>query len=191
MAFAAWCATVLAAICCAGQLAWSGTIPWSVAFPAMTTVHMLIGVGEGLISALVFLAVYRARPDLITETATAGPAATARRIGAATVCWSRWASPIFVAPFACSWPDGLDSVAEKFGFSHKIAAPLLPAPAPDYQMPGIHWAVGATALAGAAGSLIVFGLALLLGRWLVPKPKTRNGHWSDERPDAGSIQRGP
>jgi hypothetical protein len=65
----------------------------------------------------------------------------------------------------------LDSVAEKFGFSHKLAAPLLPAPAPDYQMPGIHWAVGATALAGAAGTLIVFGLALLLGRWLVPKPK--------------------
>ncbi len=70
LAFAAWCATVLAAICCAGQLAWSGTIPWSVAFPAMTTVHMLIGVGEGLISALVFLAVYRARPDLISETVT-------------------------------------------------------------------------------------------------------------------------
>jgi hypothetical protein len=78
---------------------------------------------------------------------------------------------IFVAPFACAWPDGLDSVAGKIGFSHQLAAPLLPAPAPDYQMPGIHWAVGATALAGAAGTLIVFGLALLLGRWLVPKPK--------------------
>jgi hypothetical protein len=49
--------------------------------------------------------------------------------------------------------------------------PLLPAPAPDYQMPGIHWAVGATAVAGAAGSLIVFALALLMGHWLVPKPK--------------------
>jgi hypothetical protein len=65
----------------------------------------------------------------------------------------------------------LDSVAEKFGFSHKTLQPLLPAPAPDYQMPGIHWAVGATAVAGAVGSLIVFGLALLLGRWLAPKSK--------------------
>jgi len=27
----------------------------------MATVHMFIGIGEGLISALVFLAVYRAR----------------------------------------------------------------------------------------------------------------------------------
>ena len=170
LAFAAWCATVLAAICCAGQLAWSATIPWSVAFPAMTTVHMLIGVGEGLISALVFLAVYRARPDLISETARSEPP---KRAGELTVygLLTTLGIAVFIAPFACSWPDGLDSVAAKFGFIHKVAAPLLPAPAPDYQMPGIHWAVGATAIAGAAGSLIVFALALLLGRWLVPKPK--------------------
>jgi hypothetical protein len=31
----------------------------------------------------------------------------------------------------------------------------------------VHWAVGATALAGAAGAVIVFGLALLLARSLV------------------------
>ena len=168
LAFAAWCATVLAAISCAGQLAWSGTIPWSMAFPAMTTVHMFIGVGEGLISALVFLAVYRARPDLITETASADQP---QRLGE-VVRYGLLVTlgvAVFIAPFACSWPDGLDSVAEKLGFSHKIAAPLLPSPAPDYQMPGVHWAIGATALAGAVGSLIVFGLALLLGHLLVPK----------------------
>ena len=170
IAFASWCATVLAAISCAGQLAWSGTIPWSVAFPAMTTVHMFIGVGEGLISALVFLAVYRARPDLITETTQM---AQTQRLGE-LVGYGLLVTlgiAVFIAPFACSWPDGLDSVAEKFGFNHKLAAPLLAAPAPDYQVPGIHWAVGATATAGAVGSLIVFALALLMGRWLVPKPK--------------------
>jgi len=175
LAFAAWCATVLAAISCAGQLAWSGTIPWAVAFSTMTTVHMFIGVGEGLISALVFMAVYRARPDLITETAAAGQP---QRLGE-LVRYGLLVTlgvAIFVAPFACSWPDGLDSVAQKFGFSHKITVPLLPAPAPDYQMPGIHWAVGATALAGAVGSLIVFGLALLLGRLVVPR---QTGNASD------------
>jgi cobalt/nickel transport system permease protein len=136
----------------------------------MATVHMAIGVGEGLISALVFLAVCRARPDLITETALTGQR---QRLGE-LVRYGLLVTlgvAVFVAPFACSWPDGLDSVAEKFGFSHKMAAPLLPAPVPDYQVPGIHWAVGATAVAGAAGSLIVFALALLMGRWLVPKPK--------------------
>jgi cobalt/nickel transport system permease protein len=167
LAFASWCATVLAAICCAGQLACSGTIPWSVAFPAMTAVHMLIGIGEGIISALVFLAIYRTRPDLITENSAATrPARTAELVGYGLLASLGLA--VFVAPFACPWPDGLDSVAGKFGFNHNLPAPILPAPAPDYHMPGIHWAVGATAVAGALGSLIVFALALLLGRFLVP-----------------------
>ena len=170
IAFAGWCATVLAAICCAGELSWSGTIPWPVAFPAMTAVHMLIGVGEGVISALVLLTVQRARPDLISETATPGQPKRAVELLVFGLL-ATLGIAVFVAPFACSWPDGLDSVAEKFGFNHKIVAPLLPAPSPDYQMPGIHWATGATALAGAVGTLVVFALALLLGRWLAPKPK--------------------
>src|SRR5208337_1389899 len=172
VAFAAWCATVLAAISCAGQLAWSGTIPWSVAFPAMTTVHMFIGVGEGLISALVFLAVYRARPDLITETTQTGQL---QRLGE-LVGYGLLVTlgvAVFVAPFACSWPDGLDSVAEKFGFSHKLVAPLLHAPAPDYQTPGIHWAVGATATAGAIGTLIVLGWRCSWDAGWCPNRRTR------------------
>src|ERR1039457_6557268 len=67
VAFAGWCSTVLAAIFCAGQLAWSGTVAWPVGFTAMTTVHMAIGVGEALISALVLLAIQRVRPDLTSE----------------------------------------------------------------------------------------------------------------------------
>ena len=74
---------------------------------------------------------------------------------------------IFVAPFACPWPDGLETVAAKLGFERHAAGPLFPAAAPDYQAPGVHWAVGATAVAGASGALVVFGLALLLGRFLV------------------------
>jgi cobalt/nickel transport system permease protein len=170
IAFAGWSATVLAAVCCAGELAWSRIVPWQAAFPAMSTVHMLIGVGEGLISALVLLAVQHARPDLISGTSMTSPP---RRVGE-MLGYGMLAAlgiAIFVAPFACPWPDGLDSVAEKFGFTHKTLAPLLPAPAPDYQMPGIHWAVGATAVAGLVGTLVVFVMALLLGWWLAPKSK--------------------
>jgi len=167
MAFAGWCATVLAAICCAGQLAWSGTIAWSAAFPAMTLVHMLIGLGEGVISALVLLAVERARPDLVA----AGPHAAGGQRGGEFLGYGLLAAlgvALFVAPFACAWPDGLDAVAEKLGFAHKALAPLVTAPAADYRMPGIHWALGATAVAGAIGTLVVFAGSLLLGRWLVP-----------------------
>ena len=63
--FAAWLSTVLAAVTCAGELALSGTLPPGVVFPAMVGVHALIGIGEGLITSLVILAIARTRPDLL------------------------------------------------------------------------------------------------------------------------------
>jgi cobalt/nickel transport system permease protein len=46
----------------AGELALSGTTPLSIALPAMVGVHVLIGIGEALITmaALGFIAVTRA-----------------------------------------------------------------------------------------------------------------------------------
>ena len=166
VAFAGWCSTVLAPMSCAGQLAWSGTFAWSAGFTAMTSVHLAIGIGEGLISALVFLAIQRVRPDLTSEVSGAEPPRPWREL----VRYGLLAAvgvAIFVAPFACPWPDGLESVAAKLGFEHKAAQPAVPAPAPGYQVPGVHWAAGATALVGAAGAVIVFGLSLLLARSVV------------------------
>lgn len=168
LAFAAWCSAVLASVSCAGQLAWSGTVAWSAGFPAMVTVHMLIGLGEAVISALVFLGVQRTRPDLIPDT----PGGTAPQRGGELLRYGLIATfglAVFVAPFACSWPDGLEKVASRLGFEHLQVRTPAPALAPDYHLPGIHWTVAATAMAGAIGSLVVFGLAMLLGRLLVPK----------------------
>jgi cobalt/nickel transport system permease protein len=167
-AFSGWCSTVAAATCCAGQLAWSGTVGWAVGFPAMAGTHMLIGLGEGLISALVFLAVTRTRPDLIAgETAGGVPGnGSFLRYG----LLASLGITLFVAPFACPWPDGLEAVAAKLGFEHHARSSLLAAPAADYALPGMTWAAGATALAGLAGALVVFGLAWLLGRKLVKTP---------------------
>jgi len=166
VAFAGWCSTVLASISCAGQLAWSGTVAWPVAFTAMTTVHMAIGVGEGLISALVFLAIQRARPDLTSETnGTHSPQPWGELVRYGLL--AALGVALFVAPFACSWPDGLEAAATKLGFEHKAAVRIVPAPAPGYQIPGVRWATGATALAGVGGAVVVFGLALLLARSLV------------------------
>lgn len=169
VAFAGWCSTVLASLACAGQLAWSGTVAWSVAFPAMVGIHMLIGVGEGVISALVFLAIARTRPDLASG---AGPDLASLRtrgfIGFGLIVSLGLA--IFVAPFASPWPDGLEAVAAKLDFEHKAGDPFLPAPASGYSMPGLKSPAVATAVAGAVGALVVFGLALLLSRALVPGP---------------------
>lgn len=170
VAFAGWCSTVLASICCAGELAWSGTVAWSAGFAAMAGVHMVIGIGEGLISALVFLAIQRMRPELASEVN--GP--TPPRQWGELACYGLLAVlgiAIFVAPFACPWPDGLESVADRLGFGHKVAHPIVSAPAPGYQVPGVRWAAGATAVVGAVGTLVAFGLALLLARSLVRKPE--------------------
>jgi cobalt/nickel transport system permease protein len=180
VAFAGWLSTVLAAISCAGQLAWSGRVDWKTAFTAMAGVHLLIGLGEGLISALVFAAIQRMRPELME---IGEPAGGSKR-------WGEFAGygllvslglALFVAPFACPLPDGLEAVAEKLGFAPVSAVPVLPALAPDYAFPGIHSAGLATALAGAAGCLVVFGLALLLARVLVPKP-ANNASTATARP---------
>lgn len=169
VAFAGWFSTVLAATACAGQLAWSGKVDWKSACTAMTGVHLLIGLGEGVISALVFAAIQRTHPELMQPGGRAGgrPWGELVRYGLLVSV----GLAVFVAPFACPWPDGLESVAAKLGFvPAPTVTPALPALAPDYAVPGIHSAVLATALAGAAGCLIVFVLALLLGHVLVPKP---------------------
>ena len=165
-AFASWCATVLAAMVCAGELAFSGTISWGLAFPAMTNVHLLIGLGEGLITALVITAIARVRPELVAESLQP---TIARRSGEFVGLGLLVALGlvIFVAPFACPWPDGLEKVAERFGV--KSVATMLPAPLADYQVPGLKSAVATTAIAGAIGTIMALGLALLLARILVPK----------------------
>lgn len=43
----------------------TGTVDLTTVFAAMVGVHLLIGVGEGIITALVVTAVYLARPDLV------------------------------------------------------------------------------------------------------------------------------
>lgn len=169
-AFGAWCSTVLASVACAGELAASRTVAWSVAFPTMAGVHMLIGVGEGLITALVLVAVGRARPELLAREA-----ATETSFRPVVVYGGLIALGIalFASPFASQWPDGLDKTAEVLGFKGKTVAPIAAAPLPDYEMPGIHWSALATSTAGAAGTVLAFGLAWMLARVLVRKGKSQ------------------
>ena len=168
--FAAWLSTVLAAVTCAGELAWSGTLPPEVVFPAMISVHALIGIGEGLITSLVILAIARTRPDLLEAeyaTATRGTGWEFLAFGLVIAL----GLAIFVSPYACSWPDGLDKVAEKFGFAGH-AATLIKTWIPDYKMPGVSSEGIATAIAGGLGTLVMFGLACGIGRLLV-REKTK------------------
>jgi cobalt/nickel transport system permease protein len=165
-AFAGWFGTVLASIACAGQLALSGIVPWSVAFPAMAYVHFLIGLGEGLATGLIVMTVLRTRPDLIVAAREEGRAAGLGFLGYGLLLSLGLA--IFVAPFACPWPDGLEAVAHRLGFETRAASAAVRAPMADYRLPFVGSATLATAIAGLIGTLVAFLAAYLLARMLVP-----------------------
>ncbi|GAB1542912.1 energy-coupling factor ABC transporter permease [Scytonema sp. NUACC21] len=66
-AVAAWTSVVVAALVCAVQLAVSGTVPLSVALTAMTTWHVLIGIGEAAITVIALSFIWRTRPDMFYD----------------------------------------------------------------------------------------------------------------------------
>ena len=67
------------------------------------------------------------------------------------------------SPLASGHPDGLEFVAEQQGFL-TIAADSPYSILPDYTIPFIGNPAVTTILAVLVGTLVVFGLALLLGR---------------------------
>lgn len=65
VAVASWLSVILASSACSLQLAVSGTSSLKVVLPAMLGVHALIGIGEAVITCLVYSFVLKVRPDLI------------------------------------------------------------------------------------------------------------------------------
>ena len=66
---AAWLAVMAGAGATAIELAWSGTVPLGTVLPAMLGVHVVIGVGEAVITVAAVSAVLATRPDLIAAGA--------------------------------------------------------------------------------------------------------------------------
>jgi cobalt/nickel transport system permease protein len=175
--FASWISTVVAAVFCAGELAWSGTADWRAAFPAMTGVHMLTGLGEAAITMLIIAAIGKARPELLNDVdeSTASTGGSTTLVYGALVLIGLF---LLVAPHASQLPDGLERVASSLGFEHKAASSsVVDSPMKAYQIPGIQSASTATIAAGAIGALVVFALSFLLARVLVPHRK-RESHSS-------------
>jgi cobalt/nickel transport system permease protein len=189
LAVGSWFSIVAAAAVCAVELAVSGTIPLRNALPAMVSVHMVIGLGEALITVAVASAVLAARPDLVRtydlpaeSLARAGAPRTQRRVRFWSFVVSMFviaiALAVFISPFASSAPDGLESVAIQHGAEGAAAdTPVWRfSPLPDYQLPGIHSAGLSTALAGLIGTAALFIVVVLIGRALGRRrPGTQTG----------------
>lgn len=70
-----------------------------------------------------------------------------------------------LSPLASAAPDGLERVADDGGFTGRALSTPFKLAA-DYLFPGIENEALATALAGIAGTLVLFGLAYGLAWWL-------------------------
>ena len=173
VAFAAWFGAVLASVVCTGELVTSHTVRAAVGFPTMVGVHMVIGVGEAIITAMVIVAVYTSRPQLLEQDAEP----TGRR--ATQVGFVAYgfliavALAVFVSPFASQSPDGLDRASEKLGFAQSARTHY--SPIADYKTPFIASPAIATALGGLLGTIVVFLLSLVLARVLVPSRGSESG----------------
>jgi cobalt/nickel transport system permease protein len=132
----------------------------------MSLVHAAVGVGEALITGLVLRFLLLTRPDLIQD-AEAVPTSKTIRWGqvAAAGLIVALSVAVFLGPLALLWdrPDGLEFVMERLGLGEGGNSPL-PAPIPDYQMPGLQQVQAATAAAGLIGTLVVFVIGLALAR---------------------------
>ena len=136
----------------------SAPIPFDTVFGAMVGVHALIGIGEGVLSAMVVAAVMAARPDLVAGARDLGPDELGDRravpprtfaVGGLLVAVGFAA---VVSQFAADDPDGLERVAEDQGFADRAGPHATSAsPFADYATEGIGNEELSLAVAGVAG----------------------------------------
>lgn len=107
------------------QYAIGGTIsiPVGTVLLAMVTTHFIIGFGEGIITALIITLLIRVRPDLIYAYERSDDNTTKVSFYGLFIILILLLS--LVTPFASSSPDGLESVAEEFGFTQTDGIVLL------------------------------------------------------------------
>jgi cobalt/nickel transport system permease protein len=183
---AAWFSVLLASGAFAIELAVSGRSAGFLNVLAwMALVHAAIGIGEALITGLVLRFLLLVRPDLIEDDDSEGSSRT-QRWGqvAAGGLGVALATAVFLAPFASEHDDGLEWVGGKLGFLKEVK-PVLAAPISDYQLllPGLSYVPAATALAGALGTLIVFGAGFGLARGFSRRTTSATGSGSPSTSD--------
>jgi cobalt/nickel transport system permease protein len=167
--FAGWASTVVASIFCSIELALSDAAPINLILPAMTTVHMFIGLGEAAITAFVLANVFRLRPDFLLQQEQNISHAISNKTFIGLGLMISLVLAIFIAPFASSSPDGLEFVAENFGFISNASSVFSQSPLPDYSMPGIESGFASSLLVGTIGTMTAFIFAWFFARWLSAK----------------------
>ena len=159
---AAGVSVVVASVACAIELVLSGTAAAGLVLPAMTGVHILIGVGEGLITGGVVAYLATARPDLL-------PGEQEQFQGWLVPVISIFLIAGVLSLVASGWPDGLERVAENMGFIDLAEEVRIAVPTPlaDYEIQAMG--IIGTSIAGLLGSVVSFGVAFGIAKVIKPK----------------------
>jgi cobalt/nickel transport system permease protein len=158
---AAWLSVMAGALFTSLQLWLSGTSPLAIVMPAMLGVHTLIGIGEALVTVAALAFITQVRPDLLAKEAVKGRGGFGWVLGGLAITLV----VVLLSPLASADPDGLERVAEDFGFiGQGLNAPYQVLP--DYTIPFLGATGLSTIVAGAVGALLVAAVAYGLGRVL-------------------------
>ena len=130
-------------------------------------VFLISGVLEGAITLAVAGALESLKPGL----ARAGGGPKGNRLAASLGVTAVLLAVVGVM-FASAHPDGLEKLAENLGIAGRAQA-LLASPVADYEaaFAGSLWVSRATA--GLLGLTLIFGLSLVLGRWMARRGRRR------------------
>ena len=130
------------------------SVPLGSVLIAMVSSHLLIGLGEGVITALIVSLLLRVRSDLIyIKTNNDKKNSKSSFYGLfifLLLCLT------LITPYASSSPDGLESVASDFGFSEGSGIVLL---LDDYGISGLNNDFLSTALSAVLGVVVVIGVS--------------------------------
>lgn len=142
-------------------------VPFDTVFGAMVGVHLLIGIGEGAITAMTLGAVLASRPDLVDGVRDLDrlqlrerPTPSMRGFVVAGLATVAIVAAV-VSQFAGSAPDGLETVAAEQGFAASAQDHVLAAtPFADYATRGLGNETMSLAVAGIAGAAITLAVGL-------------------------------
>lgn len=154
----AWLSTIAAALLTALQLWISGTSRLQIVIPALLGVHVLIGIGEALVTVAALAFILQSRPDLLESEKVAEKGGRGWILAGALFS----IVTVLLSPLASSDPDGLERVAGQLGFLQLgRSAPFHILP--DYSLPFLGKTALSTMVAGVVGVLVVLGLVIVIG----------------------------
>jgi cobalt/nickel transport system permease protein len=135
------------------------SVPLGSVLIAMISTHLFIGLGEGVITALIISLLLRVRSDLVyvnTKKDNSNNLSTSYGIFIVLIL-----SLTLITPYASSSPDGLESVASNFGFEETDGVVLL---LEDYGISSVNNNFVSTILSALLGIVSIAGLSTLFFR---------------------------